>query len=180
MVEKVVYKISDEHPGKTVATRSAWIDSQVFGFSRAIRAFGVERFKKNCNKMVITFSAVESFNSIENSSTQVFGFNHVLSAMFPIHTSTLNHADHHYMSKANKIKEVAKTASSQVKAQAEQIYQAYSVKNWIVQFCESREEENFVVLYMWWVWWMVQIEFLTAKMNCLISLPVAVCFNFMV
>jgi len=33
------------------------------------------------------------------------------------------------MSKASKIKEAAKTASSQVKAQAEQIYQAYSVKN---------------------------------------------------
>jgi len=110
VVEKVVYKISDEHPGKTVAVRSAWIDSQVFGFSRAIRAFGVERFKKNCNKMV-------------------FGFNHVLSAMFPIHTSNVGHSDHHYMSKASKIKEAAKTASSQVKAQAEQIYQAYSVKN---------------------------------------------------
>jgi len=110
VVEKVVYKTSDEHPGKTIAIRSAWIDSQVFGFSRAIRAFGVERFKKNCNKMV-------------------FGFNHVLSVMFPVHTSTLNHPDNHYMSKASKIKEVAKTASSQVKAQAEQIYQAYSVKN---------------------------------------------------
>lgn len=110
VVEKVVYKMSDEHPGKTVAIRSAWIDSQVFGFSRAIRAFGVERFKKNCNKMV-------------------FGFNHVLNAMFPLHTPALNQADHHYMSKASKIKEAAKTASSQVKAQAEQIYQAYSVKN---------------------------------------------------
>lgn len=51
-MEKVVYKISDESPDKTIAIRSAWIDSQVFGFSRAIRAFGVERFKKNCNKMV--------------------------------------------------------------------------------------------------------------------------------
>lgn len=52
VVEKVVYTPSIEHPGQTVAVRSAWIDSQVFGFSRAIRAFGVERFKKNCNKMV--------------------------------------------------------------------------------------------------------------------------------
>lgn len=38
--------------------------------------------------------------------------------------------EHTYLNKANtKIKEAAKTASVQVKAQAEQIYQAYSVKN---------------------------------------------------
>jgi len=109
VVEKVVYKSCDEYPGKTIAVRSAWVDSQVFGFSRAIRAFGVERFKKNCNKMV-------------------FGFNHVLSAMFPMHAS-VGHTDHSYMSKTSKIKEAAKTASSQVKAKAEQIYEAYSVKN---------------------------------------------------
>ena len=52
MTEKVVYRQSDEQPGKTVAVRSAWIDSQIRGFSRAICAFGYERFKKNCNKMV--------------------------------------------------------------------------------------------------------------------------------
>lgn len=55
--------------------------------------------------------------------------------MFPIMGSTTTnnnsnaHPDHTYMTKANKIKEAAKTASEQVKAQAEQIYQAYSVKN---------------------------------------------------
>ena len=38
--------------GQTLVIRSAWISSQVFGFSRAIRAFGVERFKANCNKTV--------------------------------------------------------------------------------------------------------------------------------
>lgn len=53
VVEKVVYKVSDDNPEKTIAIRSAWIDSQVFGFSRAIRKFGIERFKKNCIKMVI-------------------------------------------------------------------------------------------------------------------------------
>ncbi|KAJ8935788.1 hypothetical protein NQ314_012638 [Rhamnusium bicolor] len=46
VTEKVVYTESEEHPGKTVALRSAWIDSQVKGFSRAICAFGYERFKK--------------------------------------------------------------------------------------------------------------------------------------
>lgn len=53
MVEKVVY--TADVPGKTVASRSAWIDSQVFGFATAIRAFGCERFKKNCQKSVSWF-----------------------------------------------------------------------------------------------------------------------------
>lgn len=62
VVERVEYRSAG--PGQTIARRSAWIDSQVFGFSRAIRAFGVDRFKKNCNQMVS-------------------GFNHVLHSMFP-------------------------------------------------------------------------------------------------
>lgn len=63
-MEKVVYKVCEENPNWTVAKRSAWIDSQVFGFSRAIQAFGLDRFKKNCTLM---------YN----------GFNYVLAHMFP-------------------------------------------------------------------------------------------------
>lgn len=44
-------------------------------------------------------------------------------------TITGNQFDTNYMSKATKLKEVAKKRSEQVKAQAEQIYQTYSVKN---------------------------------------------------
>ncbi|CAB3224775.1 unnamed protein product [Arctia plantaginis] len=62
VVERVEYRALG--PAQTVAVRSAWIDSQVFGFSRAIRAFGVDRFKKNCNQMF-------------------YGFNHVLDRLFP-------------------------------------------------------------------------------------------------
>ena len=64
VVEKVVYKVSDENPEWTVAKRSAWIESSIFGFSTAIQAFGLDRFKKNCVKM-------------SN------GFNYVLAHMFP-------------------------------------------------------------------------------------------------
>lgn len=52
VVEKVIYRASHDHPGKTVAFRSAWIDSQVYGFATAIKAFGHDRFKKNCKKTV--------------------------------------------------------------------------------------------------------------------------------
>lgn len=65
---------------------------------------------------------------------QVFGFNHVLNLMYPVlntaQPQATTAAETTYLNKANnKIKEAAKTASVQVKAQAEQIYQAYSVKN---------------------------------------------------
>ena len=53
VVEKVVYR-SDPHGHKTVAHRSALIDSHVFGLATPIRAFGCERFKKNCQKSVRT------------------------------------------------------------------------------------------------------------------------------
>lgn len=49
--------------------------------------------------------------------------------MFPGHANAMHSSDHNIISKATKIKEAAKTASDHVKAQAEQIYQAYSVKN---------------------------------------------------
>lgn len=64
VVEKVVYTVSEENPQWTVAQRSAWIDSSVFGFSRPLQAFGLDRFKKNCLQMTN-------------------GFNYVLAHMFP-------------------------------------------------------------------------------------------------
>lgn len=112
VVEKVIYKTSNDNPDTTIALRSAWIDSQVYGFAKAIRAFGVERFKKNCHKTVL-------------------GFEYILHSMFPHHHATLssNRDNMNLSAKAHKIKEAAKSASDHVKAQAEQIYQAYSVKN---------------------------------------------------
>ncbi|XP_055306929.1 protein preli-like [Sitodiplosis mosellana] len=106
VVEKVVYRCSDSEPGRTIATRSAWIDSQMFGFSRAIKTFGCERFKKNCMKMVN-------------------GFNFVLHSMFPTSTAEFNpiigsNAQHHsHVAKAFTLKEVAKKGSEQVKVKAE-------------------------------------------------------------
>lgn len=69
---------------------------------------------------------------------QVNGFNFVLSGMFP--NTTVTNAisggsyssidtNNNYLIKANKLREVAKKGSEQMKAQAEQIYQTYSVKN---------------------------------------------------
>lgn len=41
----------------------------------------------------------------------------------------LNDSNTNYLLNANKLREVAKKGSEQMKAQAEQIYQTYSVKN---------------------------------------------------
>lgn len=130
VVEKVEYRVSEENPEWTVAKRSACIDSQLFGFSRAIQAFGVDRFRKNCAKM---------------SS----GFNYVLEHMFP-HTaqymkpalahmnfadrieqpviSKVTHAAEDLQNtlhdKAEKMKDAAKKATDLAKQKSGQLYQS--------------------------------------------------------
>ncbi|CAG9836212.1 unnamed protein product [Diabrotica balteata] len=101
VTEKVVYTESEEHPGKTVAMRYAWIDSQIKGFSRAICAFGYERFKKNCHKMV-------------------GGFNYVLSNLYPQQNALTSS---YSTAKATaKLKDAAKNASELAKSKAAPIY----------------------------------------------------------
>lgn len=82
MVERVEYRASG--PAATVAKRSAWIDSQVFGFSRAIRAFGVERFRKNTTQMVSGCGPSPGAECAgrDQSTLQVNGFNGVLAGLF--------------------------------------------------------------------------------------------------
>jgi len=102
VIEKVVYKESEDNPGHTEAIRSAWIDSQVRGFSKAICAFGYERFRKNANKMVS-------------------GFTYVLSNMFPSQNHGLVHPNMAFMA-TSKLKDAAKNASELAKAKAAPIY----------------------------------------------------------
>lgn len=68
VVEKVVYHVSEDNPNWTVAVRSGWIDSNVFGFKHAIQAFGVERFRKNCTQMILGFNCVLSHLYPHNSN----------------------------------------------------------------------------------------------------------------
>lgn len=110
IVEKVTYTSSDENAAWTVAKRSAWIDSQVFGFSRAIQAFGMDRFKKNCNKMAN-------------------GFEFVLARLFPA-TAALNSRETPLQHTTEKLKDAAKKASDLAKSQANNIFAA----------CESNSE----------------------------------------
>lgn len=107
IVEKVIYKVSKENINWTVAERSAWIDSQVFGFGRAIQAFGLERFRKNCQQMV-------------------GGFNYVLTSMFPhtsvSHATSDETANHINSAKKDTLKDAAKKATDIAKSKAGPIY----------------------------------------------------------
>ena len=58
-VEKVVYrKHPDDPETKTIAEKEAWIESGLVGIRSAVKNFGIERFKSNCQK------ATEGFNFI--------------------------------------------------------------------------------------------------------------------
>jgi hypothetical protein len=109
IVEKVIYKVSKDNPNWTVAERSAWIDSQVFGFGRAIQAFGLDRFRKNCQQMV-------------------GGFNYVLTTMFPLSAASLPHTtsddttNHVTSAKKETLKDAAKKATDIAKSKAGPIY----------------------------------------------------------
>lgn len=69
MVEKVTYAPDPDNPQQTLAQRSAWIDSNMYGFRRAIESFGIDRFRKNCHQAVQ-------------------GFNYVLSRLYPPQLTT--------------------------------------------------------------------------------------------
>jgi len=64
ITENVVYSVNPENKLQTVAHRHAQVDSQIYGFRRAIEGFGVERFRKNCRKAVK-------------------GFNHIMAILYP-------------------------------------------------------------------------------------------------
>ncbi|XP_061397966.1 protein preli-like [Musca vetustissima] len=130
-VDEIV-EYSEQKDGRTLAIRRAYISSQVFGFSRAIRAFGIERFKSNCHKAAS-------------------GFNYVLQRMFPnqqhhhnaIESSkSVDHHHHHATPPAgtqqqqqqqqNKTEAIKKGISNSlefVKGQASKVAQMFSVKN---------------------------------------------------
>jgi len=113
LVEKVVYRVAEENPNWTIAERSAWVDSEVMGVGRAIQAFGLERFKKNCVKAVR-------------------GFNYVLAKMFPEtaaaaapHISSTNSQ----LTSTGKLKDAAKKASELAKKKTTGVYASCEVSS---------------------------------------------------
>ncbi|XP_067626454.1 protein preli-like [Eurosta solidaginis] len=127
-VDEIV-EYSEQNDGRTLAVRRAYITSQVFGFSRAIRALGLERFKSNCNKAAT-------------------GFNYVLRNRFPkpavsaTATTTTNTSSDYTDGNANEtvattiatnktesIKMVSRIGYEYLKNHAMKIAQIFSIKN---------------------------------------------------
>lgn len=130
IVEKVVYRVSEENPNYTIAKRSAWIDSQVFGFSRAIQVFGLDRFKKNCTLMYNGFNYVLAHMFPHtaqhmNPTLSQMGFAHLVDEVTGIRTNLAEDFQHSLQGKAEKVKDAAKKATDLAKKKAGTIYAAY-------------------------------------------------------
>ncbi|XP_043464864.1 protein preli-like [Leptopilina heterotoma] len=131
VVEKVVYRVSEDNPDWTVAQRSAWIDSQVFGFSRAIQAFGLDRFKKNCGKMSSGFNYVLEhmfpYTAAHCMKPNLSHMNFVDRIEQPV-ISKVTHAAEDLQNslhdKAEKMKGAAKKATDLAKQKSSQLYQS--------------------------------------------------------
>lgn len=94
--ERCTYRQSPENKNWTVCDRHAWISSSMYGFSYALQAFGLDRFKKNVNKAVK-------------------GFEHVLNRMYVPETIP----EHPMLQiKAEMFKEKAKKAKNLAKSKA--------------------------------------------------------------
>ncbi|XP_029644757.1 PRELI domain-containing protein 1, mitochondrial [Octopus sinensis] len=96
--EKCVYRTSADNTRWTVCERWAYINSSIFGFSRAIQVFALERYKKNVQK------------------TQK-GFEHILSRLYimhdPSHSSSTDTISRVHGGKEGKqkLKETARKAT---------------------------------------------------------------------
>ncbi|XP_063987030.1 PRELI domain-containing protein 1, mitochondrial [Diachasmimorpha longicaudata] len=129
VIEKVVYKVSDENKNWTVAQRSAWIDSSLFGFRSAIQAFGLERFKKNCMKMSGGFNYVLA-HMFPGTAQQMsptlaqMGFTSYDEPSMAKFTHAAEDLQHSLHDKAEKVKDAAKKATDLAKKRAGPMYVA--------------------------------------------------------
>jgi len=98
--EKVTYTVAPDNDHFTLTARQAWINSNMFGISRAVQAFAVERFKHNCDKARK-------------------GYQLVLDTMFNQNYETSNlHNGHLHPLLMEKLKERAKNISDKAKSKA--------------------------------------------------------------
>lgn len=135
--EIVEYK--EHHDGRTVAVRRAYISSQVFGFSRAIRAFGIERFKSNCQKTANGFNYVltrmfpnQKFVPVNRSISGTESVKDTTThsnVMAKMSAAPFEHHHNHTQSKTEAFQKGCKYSYDYLKSQALKIAQMFSVKN---------------------------------------------------
>ena len=108
--EKCVYKPHPENSRHTTCEREAFITSAIYGFSRPLQSFGLDRFKRNISKTMQGFEHVlgnmyqrEVPAGSETSMSEAISPVHKLS----VNTDKLKHT-------ANKAKELAKSKAASV------------------------------------------------------------------
>ncbi|SPP75941.1 protein preli-like [Drosophila guanche] len=124
---------TEQNDGRTLAVRRAYISSQVFGFSRAIRAFGIERFKSNSNKASNGFDYVlrrmfpKSQSSVLHSASPAAGATGTFAAQqidLSAATAAVAVPNHN-----SRIKSVTRIGYDYIKCHANKIAQLFSVRN---------------------------------------------------
>ncbi|XP_031847342.2 preli-like [Nomia melanderi] len=129
VMEKVVYKVCEENQNWTIAKRSAQIRSQVYGFGIAIEAYGLDRFKNNCNRMHAGFNYVLAHlfpqtAQYMNPTLSQMGFVQRLDDGVANRSSLAEDFQHSLQGKAEKVKDAAKKATDLAKKKAGPLYAA--------------------------------------------------------
>jgi hypothetical protein len=68
--EKVTYSQSRENPNWTLTNRQGWVNSNMYGLSSVVQAFGIDRFQKNVHKARDGFQLV--LDTMFNTGSQSF------------------------------------------------------------------------------------------------------------
>ena len=115
-----MYTRSPDDKSLTVCKREAWISSSIYGLSRALQSFGLERFKVHSGKALA-------------------GYNYVLTSMYSPELLPLNAMA---VSKLEKITEAAKLNKDKLKHTAQKAREIAKSKSVSVAMCESAEEKK--------------------------------------
>nr|XP_033342888.1 PRELI domain-containing protein 1, mitochondrial [Megalopta genalis]XP_033342897.1 PRELI domain-containing protein 1, mitochondrial [Megalopta genalis]XP_033342906.1 PRELI domain-containing protein 1, mitochondrial [Megalopta genalis]XP_033342916.1 PRELI domain-containing protein 1, mitochondrial [Megalopta genalis]XP_033342925.1 PRELI domain-containing protein 1, mitochondrial [Megalopta genalis]XP_033342933.1 PRELI domain-containing protein 1, mitochondrial [Megalopta genalis]XP_03334294 len=129
IVEKVAYRVCEDNPNWTIANRSAWIDSKMFG-GGSLQAYGLELLSKGFKRMFDGFEYV-LVNMFPHTAQHM---NPTVSQMGIVHrhddgaankSSLAGDLQHSLQGKAEKVKDVAKKATDLAKKKAGPFYAAY-------------------------------------------------------
>jgi len=130
-----VYKANPDNPNQTIALKEVWVESGFYGLRSAIKNFGVERFKKNCEKATAGFNHVmERLQAQQNT----------LREMGNVKLAEFQEKRDHLKEKAEHFRDTAKSQAEHLrdsaKSQAEHIKE--SAKSQAEQLRESAKERT--------------------------------------
>jgi len=149
VAERVVYKVNPDDPSQTIALKEVWVESRFYGLRSAIKSFGVERFKKNCEKATVGFNyVIERVQAQQNTLREIGNVklaefqekrDHLKSQAEHFKESAKSQAEH-FRETAENIKESAKTQAEVIRDSAKS--QAEHIKETTDNLKESAREKG--------------------------------------